>query len=333
MVENSQVSEHMDVSIVMPTKNAGSLLDKVLSAVFSQKTDYKYEVICVDSGSSDNTLDIIAKYPVKLYKIPASEFGHGKTRVYGASKGTGDFIVFITQDALPANDTWLQNFIDAMKMDPGIVGGFGIHYPYPDCNIIDKRDLKKHFEGFGTENTVFFLEDKARYETDEVYRHYLAFFSDNNSCVRRDIFEKYPYPDVDFAEDQIWARKMIEMGYKKVYCPFAPVYHSHNYDLHSYLGRYYDENKGLYEIHQYIGVKHWYYVLPGIIRHTLMDRAYFKTLGLTKEEYKDALRYSTRRNYARYLGAYLGGNYHKYSDKKKMRMDKRYSQQYEQRSK
>ena len=104
------------------------------------------------------------------------------------------------------------------------------------------------------------------------------------------------------------------------------------HDLHSYLGRYYDENKGLYQIHGYIGVKHWYYVLPAIVRHTMMDKKYFKTIGLTKQEYKDAVRYSWRRNYARYLGAYLGGNYHSYSDKRKARLDKKISQQYEQRN-
>lgn len=323
----------MDVSIVIPTKNAGDLLDKVLNAVFTQKTDYTYEVICIDSGSSDNTLDVIGRYPVKLYQIAPSEFGHGKTRNFGASKGTGKYIVFITQDALPATDMWLQNFIDAMESDPEIVGGFGIHYPYPDCNIIDKRDLKVHFEGFGKENTIYQLTDRERYDKEPGYRHLLAFFSDNNSCVRRDIFEKYPYDDVDFAEDQIWARKMIELGYKKVYCPNAPVYHSHNYDLHSYLGRYYDENKGLYEIHGHIGVKHWYYVVPGMIRHTLIDKRYFMTLGLSKQEYKDAVKYSWQRNYARYLGAYLGGNYHSYSEKKKRRLDEKISQQYEQRNK
>ena len=75
----------MDVSIVIPTKNAGALFDKVLERVFQQETNYTYEVICVDSGSSDGTLDIIKKYPCLLYQIPASEFGHGKTRVYGAS--------------------------------------------------------------------------------------------------------------------------------------------------------------------------------------------------------------------------------------------------------
>lgn len=78
----------MDVSIVIPTKNGGHLFEKVLDAVFKQKTEYEYEVICVDSGSKDGTLDVIRKYPCRLFQIEPSEFGHGKTRNYGASKET-----------------------------------------------------------------------------------------------------------------------------------------------------------------------------------------------------------------------------------------------------
>lgn len=323
----------MDVTIVIPTKNAGEILEKCLEAVFSQKTKYEYEVICVDSGSSDNTLEIISKYPVKLYKIAPEEFGHGKTRNYGASKGSGEYIVFITQDAVPASDTWLENFIDAMKIDDEIVGGFGIHYPYPDCNVIDKYDLKNFFKGFGEDNTIYYMEDKEKYEREEGYRHLLAFFSDNNSCVKRSVFEKYPYDDVDFAEDQIWARKMIELGYKKVYCPFAPVYHSHNYDVKTYFNRYYDEHKGLYNVHGYINLKHWYYVLPAALRHARNDKKMFEGYGLKGKELRDAANYSLKRNLARYCGGYLGGHYHEYSDRKKAYLDRHISQQYKQRNK
>lgn len=323
----------MDVTIVIPTKNAGEILDKCLKSVFNQKTRYEYEVICVDSGSSDNTLEIINKYPVKLYQIPPQEYGHGKTRNFGASKGTGEYIVFITQDAVPASEEWLENFITAMKSDQDIVGGFGIHYPYPDCNIIDKRDLKLYFESFGLDNTVFHLDDPERYKIDEGYRRYLAFFSDNNSCLKRSVWEKYPYDDIEFAEDQLWARKMIELGYKKLYCPFAPVYHSHNYDVHSYIGRCFDESKGLYDVYQTIWVKHWYYIIPAIIKHTVMDRNYFKSHGLSKMEYRDACKYSLKRNYARYYGSYFGGHYHTFPGWMQKVLDRHISQQYEQRRK
>lgn len=322
----------MDVSIVIPTKNGGELFDKVLDAIANQKTKYSYEVICVDSGSSDQTLQYIKNHNFKLHQIPKEEFGHGKTRNLGASLGTGDYIVFITQDALPANEYWLENFIDAMKMDPEIVGGFGIHYPYPDCNIFDRRDITGHFQGFGEVNTIFSLEDKDRYKTDEGYRHYLAFFSDNNSCLRRDIWEKYPYEDVNFAEDQIWARKMIELGYKKVYCPTAAVYHSHNYPLKTYKKRYYDEYKGLYDLHKYIMIKNIPHLFGGYYKYIRNDIAYVNTLPLNDKEKKEWKKYAIKRGWYRFYSSYLAGKYHTWSEEKKKKMDQKLSQQFEQRN-
>lgn len=324
----------MDVTIVIPTKNAGASFENVLKEIYSQETEYKFEVICVDSGSKDNTIDIIKKYPCKLYQIAPSEFGHGKTRNYGASKGTGEYIIFITQDALPASKKWLQNFIDAMKSDSEIVGGFGIHYTYPDCNIIDKRDLYYHFKNFGEENTIFQLTDanKERYAKEEAYRHFMVFFSDNNSCVRRDIFEKYPYKDVDFAEDQIWAREMIEKGFKKLYCPFAPVYHSHNFKLSTYFTRYYDEYKGLYKLHHFMISTSWLKIPLQILKHDIDDMRYIKHQNIGKKDKIYWAWYSICRNFSRYVAGYLGGKYAGYSKRKQRWLDKHISQQYKQRN-
>ena len=154
----------MDVSIVIPTKNGGAVLDKVLSAIEKQRTSFSYEIICVDSGSNDDTIRIINSHNCKLFCIEPEDFGHGKTRNLGAFKGTGEFIVFLTQDAVPATNEWLQNFISAMKSNDEIVGGFGRHIPYDGCNIFDARDIKLMFEGFGSDNTIYYMEDKNRYQ-------------------------------------------------------------------------------------------------------------------------------------------------------------------------
>lgn len=320
----------MDVSIVIPTKNGGELFEEVLDMIDKQVTEYTYEVICVDSGSTDKTLDYIKKHKCILKKIAKEDFGHGKTRNLGASLGTGEFIVFITQDAKPASTEWLQNFIDAMKIDPDIAGGFGIHYPYDDCNIFDKRDITALFKGYGEDNTIYQIEDRYRYETEEGYRHLLAFYSDNNSCMRRIFWEKYPYDDVNFAEDQIWAKKIIELGLKKLYCPFAPVYHSHNYPLNTYLRRYYDEYKGLYNVHGYIMVKNIPKLLVGYYRYLKNDLKYVHQLNMGMKEKNKWYKYAIIRDWYRFYASYLAGKYQRVSENKKIKLDKKYSQQLEQ---
>ena len=321
----------MDVTIVIPTKNAGDILDRTLGMVFAQMTQFSYEVICVDSGSKDDTLNIIQKYPCKLVKIAPEEFGHGKTRNYGASQGTGEFIVFITQDAAPASDTWLENFILAMKLDDEIAGGFGIHYPYEDCNALDRVDLVRHFLNFGQENRIFYIDDMEKYKADNGYMQYLAFFSDNNACLRRSVWEKYPYPDVDFAEDQVWMRQMLEKGYKKVYCPYAPVYHSHNFKLSTFYQRFFDEYRGLYNVYQYIIADSWWQLPILWAKHVRRDLINIRSQQMPRKEKLYWLYYSIVRNYCRYYGGYKGGMWHTYSEQKKRRTDKKYSQQYKQR--
>ena len=86
----------MDVSIVIPTKNAGELLERTLTAIENQKTQYTYEVICVDSGSRDGTIDIIKRHNCNLYEIPASEYQKEETDVeISNSNGTKKYLRLI----------------------------------------------------------------------------------------------------------------------------------------------------------------------------------------------------------------------------------------------
>lgn len=234
----------MKASVIIPTKNPGSIFTQVLAQVMAQETDWPFEIIVVDSGSTDGTLDFIRKHAdVKLVEIPSAEFGHGRTRNLAISRAEGEFCALLTHDALPASPFWLARIVEAVEQSSDIAGAFGPHFAYPTHSPYVHRDLHMHFEGFRQFDSVLSRDtDPDRYVRDESWRQVLHYYSDNNSCMRRSVWEKIPYPDVEFAEDQIWAATVIEAGWKKAYAVDAPVYHSHEYRMFEQLQRAFDES-------------------------------------------------------------------------------------------
>ncbi len=220
-------------SVVIPTYNAGAQFEAVLDGVLAQHTPWPFEVLVIDSGSTDGTLDLIAKRPeVRLHQIDKSEFSHGGTRNLGVELTSGGYIAFLTHDALPANDAWLFNIVEALEVTPEAAGAFGKHFAYPEASAFTKRDLDAHFAGMLNYPLCVSRDtDVARYRSgDAGWRQFLHFYSDNNSCFRRSVWEKLPYREVEFGEDQLWASDIIEAGYAKLYAAQATVYHSHDYD-------------------------------------------------------------------------------------------------------
>jgi len=229
-------------SVIIPTLNAGPEFAKVLDATVNQKTDWPFEILVIDSGSTDETLDIVSKHPmVRLRQIDKKDFNHGGTRNLGAKLTTGDFIAYLTHDALPANDRWLHNLVTAIERFPNAAGAFGKHLAYPDASAYTQRDLDAHFNAMN-QHSLYVSKDTnlVWYESnDNGWRQFLHFYSDNNSCMRRSVWEKIPYRPIKYGEDQVWADDIIKAGYGKVYAVQAVVYHSHDFDE----AENYDRNK------------------------------------------------------------------------------------------
>ena len=240
-------------TIIIPTKNGGKQFKKVLEACLNQKVPWEYDVIVVDSGSTDDTLMYCQRFEdVTVLTIKPEEFGHGRTRNFAISKANSEFVVLITQDALPFDNNWLYELVSAADANPNIAGAFGRHIAYPQSSIFTARDLKLHFDGFAAAPSVVCLDDIHRYENEVGYRQFLHFFSNNNSCLRKDVWNEIPFPEVDFAEDQIWAKKVIEAGYKKAYADKAIVYHSHDFAIWETFRRSFDEASAFYRLFGYI---------------------------------------------------------------------------------
>lgn len=228
-------------SVLIPVKNGGALLGEVLDAVLAQDTPWPFEVIVVDSGSRDGSVELARQRGVRVEVIPAAEFGHGRTRNHLASLSSGEFLVFITQDAKPAHVHWLRHLVEGCDAAPDVAGAFGPHRAHPEARTVTHRELDAHFAGFGDCLSVVRLDDSERYARDVGYRQWLHFFSNNNSCLRRTVWQKLPFPEVAFAEDQTWAKQAIEAGYGKAFVPQALVCHSHDFGVWETLQRNFDE--------------------------------------------------------------------------------------------
>ncbi len=230
---SAESASYPHASVIIPTYNGGELFKKVISTLRRQRTPWPFEIVVVDSTSTDGTAEFcLESADIVFMQIPQSEFSHGRTRNQAAAKARGEFIAFLTQDAEPADEFWLYNLVTTLERYPNAAGAFGRHVPWPEHSPFIKRDLCLHFVQFDEQPVaVSKATDGQRWNAGDIHwKQFLHFYSDNNSCLRRSIWQRIPYPDIPYGEDQVWARQIIEAGYEKVYARDAVVYHSHDYD-------------------------------------------------------------------------------------------------------
>jgi rhamnosyltransferase len=304
----SDKHDGVEVSVVLLSKNPGQIFKEVLDAVFAQEAPWLFEVIVIDSGSTDGTIELLKNYPkLRVIQIPSHEFGHGKTRNLGVSIAKGAFIAMLTHDAKPSSKEWLVNLVAPLRLDSQVAGVFGRHIAYDSASTYTKRDLQLHFDGFLQWPAVMGIEDQQRYEHDQGYRQLLHFFSDNNACLRKAVWESIPYPDVDFAEDQLWAKTVIESGFKRAYADEAVVFHSHDYSVRDTFRRSFDESRALRRLFGYILCPSFFHACLQTAACTQRDWRYLSSKRLVTNELLLALN-TPFLHLARQLG-FLAGAY------------------------
>lgn len=245
----SEAETENDATIAILTYNGETYLRRILEMIRRQDYAGSVEVLVIDSGSTDSTLDIVRAFPeVVLHQIPNSEFGHGKTRNLAAELAHGRFVVYLTHDAVPATDSWLRELLAPFDLDERIVAVMGKHVPRPGCFPLLKYEIRGVFAGFGPDfgTSVFYKDDFAK---DEGVLGAMSFYSDVNSAARkRFLTQVVPYRDVRYAEDQLFGRDVLDAGYSKAYAARAAVEHSNDLTLAEYERRIFDETVGLREI-------------------------------------------------------------------------------------
>ena len=221
----------VEASILVLAKNEAHNIRHCLDAVFSQKAECSFEVVFIDSGSRDGTLELARQYPVALHEIPPEQFHHSQTRNLAASLAKGKYLVFLAADAFPATPIWLQSLIGNFK-DDTVQAVYGRHLPKPGSELERKLALGTLY---GPERVV--KDHRNRQELGYRYYH----FSTVNAAIRRTAWETTPFPDdLKVFEDVAIAKKILDRGGTIVYEPAAAVLHSHDYPAPVLFRRYFD---------------------------------------------------------------------------------------------
>ena len=236
-------------TVAILTYNGEDHLERILQQVSKQELDGGFEVLVIDSGSTDRTLDIISRFPsVRLHQIPNAEFGHGRTRNLAASLATGEFVAYLTHDAIPISTGWLRELLEPFRLNDKVMAVTGKQVPRGSAFPLLKYEISGLFAALGPDYgiSVFY---KDSFVQDEGTLNAISFHSDVNSAARRAfLLNTIPYRDVPYAEDQLFGRDVVEAGYLKAYAPRAAVEHSNDLTRAEYGKRIFDETVGLRRI-------------------------------------------------------------------------------------
>jgi GT2 family glycosyltransferase len=175
-----------------------------------QQTVQDVEIIVVDSGSTDATLSIASRYPVKILSIRPKEFSFGRSLNVGCRAASGEFIAIASAHVYPVYRDWLERLL-APFADPQVALVYGKQRGNESTKYAEHQVFAKWFP------------EQSNLRQDHL------FCNNANAAIRRELWERLPYDeDLTGLEDLDWARRAIALGYHLAYAADAEVVHVHN---------------------------------------------------------------------------------------------------------
>lgn len=211
------MTEKPKVSVIMRCKNSDWVIAQALAGLYSQ-TFTDFELIVVDSGSTDKTLEIVKQYPCRLIEIEATQYYPGAVLNMAIEEAKADIIVFQNSDGVPLCQHTLQRLVDAFD-DENIQAALTRQLPRPEADTWVKKDYALSFPDAE--------------QTPEWIRMSLPM-----AALRKEVWQKHPfYTDAWASEDTEWGEWAVRNGYNIKYVKDAIIMHSHNYTLKQIYGR------------------------------------------------------------------------------------------------
>jgi glycosyltransferase involved in cell wall biosynthesis len=206
-------------SLIIRCFNEELHIGKLLAGVMEQ-TVKDVEIVLVDSGSTDATLSIASRYPVKILNIAPKDFSFGRALNVGCNDATGEFLVMASAHVYPVYKDWLEKLLAPFK-DKDVALVYGKQRGPEGARFSEQQIYKKWFP-----DGAFFAEDHP-------------FCNNANSAVRAELWKEMPFDEeLTGLEDLDWAKRAIEEGYGTAYSSEAEIVHVHDETLPKVLNRY-----------------------------------------------------------------------------------------------
>lgn len=261
------------VSVIIPTKNGLPLFQKCLDGVLNQVAPWPFEVIVVDSGSRDGTWELALNRATKAIRIAPDEFNHGTTRNLAATYSRGKYLVFLVQDAVPFDEHWLERLVTSCEAE-SVAGSFSCQMVRRDSDPITHYLCHDALPSGSSREVKRLAAQRSLNELAPAERYEISRFQNPSSCVRRDVFQRYPFACLPYGEDHEWGKRVIEAGYSIVYEPSSRVYHSHDRSPIYALKRAYADHFQAADLFEYVMIPTFGQAVRAVAGYTLSSWMY-----------------------------------------------------------
>lgn len=222
----------MSVTVIVPTYKPGEKFSRLMESLKKQ-TLLPDKVIIMNTEKKFWKDSVISGVKgAEVFHITKAEFDHGKTRALAAEMTDSEFLVYFTQDAVPADDHTLEHLLKPFR-DPQVSAVYGRQLPDKDCRLIESYTRSFNYPGKSRKKTKADLPELG-----------IKTFFCSNVCAayRKSVYEKmggFSFPAI-FNEDMVMAGTMIKKDYAVFYAADARVIHSHNYTWRQQFRRNFD---------------------------------------------------------------------------------------------
>jgi rhamnosyltransferase len=262
------LTDAVEVSVVIPTRNGGARFREVLTALDAQEIEGGFELVVVDSSSTDGTVEAAAAAGAVVERISPADFNHGATRNLGIARSRGRLVALLTHDSVPIGRDYLQNLLRPFER-ANVDGVYARQYPRPDCDPLLAERLRRWSASRSVPELNLFVPGDAEgsrklYDKLPPMERFLSCAFDNvASAVRRSTWERIPFPERTFGEDVAWGREVLLAGGAIAFEPSACVEHSHRIRMFGEFQRIYCDHRNLNDLFEVFTVHSWHAVRHG----------------------------------------------------------------------